>query len=104
MKHISHILESLIAEKNFEDQQRLIRISMTEDFMKCKRLLCGWGLAEHQDYLTEPWKVFCFAYDMELEELDKAIEALNAEAGRYVKEIHFPNGRWTNTEPPQPEF
>lgn len=77
---------------------------MTEDFMKCKHLLCGWGIPDHQDYLHDPVKVFNYAYDMELEELDKAIEALNAEAGRHVKQIHFPGGRWTNTTPPQPEF
>lgn len=105
MKHISQILDAILLQtEDLKDQQFKIRVSMVEDYMKCKRLLAGWGLIEHQRVLENPSAEFDYAYDLDLEELDKAIEALNAEAGRYVKELHFPNGRWTKTEPPQPEF
>lgn len=85
MKIDSKLADEMMAEHN------KLKICAVEDCMKAKRLLAGFGIAAHQNVLLNPSEVFDAYYDCDIEALHKELEALSAEASKYVCDLHFKN-------------
>ena len=68
--------------------KRKAHICAIEDCMKAKRLLAGFGIAEHQVVLTDPADVFDSYYNCDIETLHIELESLCAQANKHVQELH----------------
>jgi hypothetical protein len=75
-------------EKEINDEQMRIKISLVEDVIKVKRLLAGWGFHAQLEVLTNPVAVFDELMEMEPEQLELDCAFLQAQASGYVRHLH----------------